>query len=163
LSESAADAFWRFSLARYAAPGVAAACLELQDRQGADVNLLLLALWLAECGHRLDGEAGTHLAEVAAYWQKPIVAPLRSARRHLKERLPGPQAEEIAEWRGKIAAAELAMERLEQRMLEQAVGPVGSGGPDRAAASGNLMALGLGRLVASEAWGDLLATVGAGT
>lgn len=38
--------FWRFSCAVYAAPGVAQACLELQDTHGADVNLLLLAAWL---------------------------------------------------------------------------------------------------------------------
>jgi uncharacterized protein (TIGR02444 family) len=37
-------AFWRFSLALYARPGVAAALLGLQDRAGRDVNLVLYTL-----------------------------------------------------------------------------------------------------------------------
>ena len=44
------SAFWRFSLELYARDGVPAACLALQDREGADVNLVLLALWLGESG-----------------------------------------------------------------------------------------------------------------
>ena len=40
-------AFWEFSLAFYAPEPVGAACLSLQDRRGADVNILLLCCWLA--------------------------------------------------------------------------------------------------------------------
>ena len=39
--------FWQYSIVFYARPGVAAACLALQDREKADVNLILLAFWLA--------------------------------------------------------------------------------------------------------------------
>ena len=43
-------AFWDFSLEAYARPGVAPACLDLQERHGADVNLLLFACWLSASG-----------------------------------------------------------------------------------------------------------------
>lgn len=162
MSEAATGAFWRFSLARYATPGVADACLALQDRDGADVNLILLALWLGERGQRLEAEAGGRLAQLAADWQSPVVTPLRAARRSLKERDRGQWSGEIARWRGRLAKAELAMERLEQLMLEQAVELAGAAKPDAAAASGNLIALGLDRLLDREEWRNLLATVGSG-
>lgn len=38
--------FWRFSLAVYAAPGVADECLALQERCGIDVNILLFCAWV---------------------------------------------------------------------------------------------------------------------
>jgi uncharacterized protein (TIGR02444 family) len=38
------DPFWRFSLDLYGRPGVAPACLALQDEAGADVNLVLYLL-----------------------------------------------------------------------------------------------------------------------
>ena len=40
--------FWRFSLRFYSRPGVASACLALQDEAGADVNVMLFLLFLAE-------------------------------------------------------------------------------------------------------------------
>ncbi|HEX6103216.1 MAG TPA: TIGR02444 family protein, partial [Alphaproteobacteria bacterium] len=50
-SSSAGDCpFWSFSVALYGRPGVAPACLALQDRFGCDVNLLLFAIWAGRCG-----------------------------------------------------------------------------------------------------------------
>ena len=46
----AAASFWAFSLEFYARPGVAEACLALQDRHGLDVNILLLCCWLGWSG-----------------------------------------------------------------------------------------------------------------
>ncbi|HKS89918.1 MAG TPA: TIGR02444 family protein, partial [Stellaceae bacterium] len=60
----AGEAFWRFSLALYARPGVAEALIALQDRAGRDVNLMLFALWFgAVRGRRLDA---ARLAAAAA-------------------------------------------------------------------------------------------------
>ena len=39
--------FWQFSLRFYRMPQVADACIELQERAGVDVNLLLFLLWQA--------------------------------------------------------------------------------------------------------------------
>src|SRR3954470_3940357 len=38
--------FWNFSLELYAGEGVAEACLDLQERRGCDVNVLLFCCWL---------------------------------------------------------------------------------------------------------------------
>ena len=46
--------FWAFSLDVYGRPGVAPACLALQDRHGLDVNLLLFCCWAASQGVTLD-------------------------------------------------------------------------------------------------------------
>jgi uncharacterized protein (TIGR02444 family) len=141
--------FWRFSLAFYGRPGVAAACLALQDRHGVDVNLVLLALWLGTLGCRLDQPTGDRLVQIARRWQAPAVAPLRRVRRRLKRRiaagrLPWPEAVEAA--RGRLAAVELELEQVEQLLLEASVGPVGPAPPDAAAAGHNLVRLGLAEL-----------------
>ena len=43
-------AFWDYSLKTYNRPHVGKACLRLQEEAGADVNLVLLCLWLAARG-----------------------------------------------------------------------------------------------------------------
>src|SRR5471030_292758 len=40
--------FWNFSLEIYAAEGVSGACLDLQERRGCDVNILLFCCWLGD-------------------------------------------------------------------------------------------------------------------
>ena len=45
-TENAGEAFWRFSLAFYARPGVADALIALQDRAGSTSILMLFGLWL---------------------------------------------------------------------------------------------------------------------
>ena len=42
--------FWNFSLELYAGEGVAEACLDLQERRGCDVNILLFCCWLGASG-----------------------------------------------------------------------------------------------------------------
>ena len=42
--------FWNFSLEIYAAEGVSEACLDLQERRGCDVNILLFCCWLGASG-----------------------------------------------------------------------------------------------------------------
>src|SRR5260370_34167109 len=79
------EAFWRFSLALYARPGVADVLIAIQDRAARDVNLILFGLWLGVSrGCRLTtGELAGAEAAIA-----PIAgmagAPLRRLRRELK-------------------------------------------------------------------------------
>lgn len=138
--------FWRFSLELYARPGVPAACLALQDREQTDVNLILLALWLAVNGHRLELEAGRRVRRSAEGWQGPVVGPLRQVRRHLKRERDLPWAEAVEGWRRRLGEVELAMEQVEQQLLLQALGPMATGPGDPAAVAGNLAALGLARV-----------------
>jgi uncharacterized protein (TIGR02444 family) len=104
-------AFWKFSIAVYAAPGVAAECLALQERYGLDVNVLLFCAWL---GSRKIGLTADELASVEAVvkaWHDSVVRPLRSVRQYLKGM---PEAERL---RGRVKAEELDAEKSEQAML----------------------------------------------
>jgi uncharacterized protein (TIGR02444 family) len=77
--------FWNFSLRLYARPGVAAACIELQDRHGKDVIIALYCCWLGASGRgRLDA-AGLAAAEATARpWRSAVVEKLRRTRHALK-------------------------------------------------------------------------------
>lgn len=110
----AADALWAFAVAVYGRPGVGAACLALQDRAGANVPLLLFALWLgAERGIALTGPEAEAIDREVGPWHQEIVAALRALRRRLKDGpLPAPGAATDA-LRETIKAAELAAERIE--------------------------------------------------
>jgi len=75
---------WEFCLALYARPGVAPACLALQDRHGADIPLLLAVLW-----HGQRGLGPAPLAKwrpVARRWREQAILPLRNLRRAMKGR-----------------------------------------------------------------------------
>jgi uncharacterized protein (TIGR02444 family) len=110
-------AFWCFSLRTYRQPGVADACLALQDECGADVNLLLYCCWLGSARRRLDAKSARSAIAAVARWQDEIVQPLRRARRAIRKDPAGEVAEAALLLRRKIAAAELDAEYLEQRLL----------------------------------------------
>src|SRR5216683_2585181 len=76
--------FWRFSLQFYRLPGVAAACIKLQEEAGVDVNLLLFLLWHGALGRRLSVAEVERLAQKIAAWRDLAVVPLRAIRRALK-------------------------------------------------------------------------------
>jgi len=110
--------FWEFSLRVYRRPGVAAACLRLQDSYGADVNLALFFCWLASRRSRPLG-AGEIAAvvEETADWRDSVVRPLRAVRRRMKRafRAIPPMVPESL--RSEIKRVELESERLQQAAL----------------------------------------------
>lgn len=83
-SESGGEAFWRFSLALYARPGVSEALLGLQDRAGRDVNLILFGLWLGATQGRKVDAAELATAAAATAPRNAAVARIRALRRELK-------------------------------------------------------------------------------
>jgi uncharacterized protein (TIGR02444 family) len=109
--------FWCFSLRFYRQPGVADACLALQDECSVDVNLLLFFLWLATSRRQVSSDAAHAVCVKAAPWRDDVVAPLRAVRRRLKDGsgLIGHDAAE--RFRTTIKALELESERLEQEAL----------------------------------------------
>jgi uncharacterized protein (TIGR02444 family) len=115
-------AFWDFSLAVYKREALVAACHGLQDKHGADVNMLLFCCWIGASGRGpLASDDFSHLNEAVSLWQREVVMPLRAARRRLKqppEALGGQAARSL---RDAVAAAELESERLEQVALVEAV------------------------------------------
>ena len=78
-----AEQFWQFSEQHYARPGVAAACLQLQDDYDANVNLLLLLVMLEERGLSL---APRHLLPVVRQ-RAGLFKQWRHLRRQLKDKL----------------------------------------------------------------------------
>ena len=115
------SAFWDFSLALYARPGVAAACLRLQDRRGIDVNLLFLCLWLAlDHGQALDADDIARLIARARVVHEQVVKPLRTARIALKAMIAAETESlrpAIARLRAEVKRSELEAENLEQVLL----------------------------------------------
>ncbi|HUB97395.1 MAG TPA: TIGR02444 family protein [Stellaceae bacterium] len=79
------ESFWRFALALYAKPGVAPACLELQDRHGKDVIIALYSCWAGASGRGALDRAAIDAADACARpWRQQVVEPLRRTRHALK-------------------------------------------------------------------------------
>jgi uncharacterized protein (TIGR02444 family) len=110
--------FWNFSLEIYAADGVSGACLDLQERRGCDVNILLFCCWLGASGRpTLSADRLQAILAEIAPWQAEVVKPLRQVRRLLKD-LPPDNAHGTADaTRRRVADAELAAEHAEQLTL----------------------------------------------
>lgn len=117
LPEDSAAALWTFAVDVYGRAGVSEACLELQDDHGADVPVLLFALWLAARGVALDASDMTRVEATVGPWRAEVVHPLRVLRRQLKDGpppAPGPRTEDL---RNAIKAAELSSEKIELAQL----------------------------------------------
>lgn len=108
---------WDYSLQLYQQPGVEELCLELQERWGADVNILLWLCWLEREGLAIN-ETRLYLAQARiAPWQTEVVLPLRRMRQHIKQHY-GTRDPAIEASRQAIKAAELNAEKAVQARLE---------------------------------------------
>jgi len=120
-----ANPFWDYALKLYRKESVEAACLELQQRHGLDVNIVLLCCWLASRGIPVDDAVLGRIVEAANAWQEEFVRPLRAVRNRLKgaltERRPGSipmrWPDLVAALRRRALALEIDGERLEQLLL----------------------------------------------
>jgi uncharacterized protein (TIGR02444 family) len=142
-----ANPFWDYAVELYRQKGVEAACLELQQRHGLDVNVVLFCCWLASRGIAADEAVLRRIVERAGAWQEEFVRPLRTLRSRLKVTLVEPQPgsiparwpELIAALRRRVLALEIDGERLEQLLLaELAADLAGTATPGVALASINL-------------------------
>jgi uncharacterized protein (TIGR02444 family) len=125
---------WAFALHLYAQPGVADACLKLQDEAGVDVMMALMIVFAA-VRHRvlLAPSEIRELDEACRPWREQIVQPLRAVRIRLKTG-PSPAPGNATEpFRSTIKAAELAAERLQNQLLAERL-------PLRAPESGSITA-----------------------
>jgi len=115
--------FWRFSLAFYAQPGIADACLELQDEAGVDVNVMFYLLFLASRMRQADDSDVARIAGIAGIWRDTVVIPLRAVRRALRSAI-GPYDPAITSaLRSDVKRIELAAERIQQETLERLAPP----------------------------------------
>jgi len=142
--------FWRFSLDLYGRDGVASACLDLQDRAGLDVNLLLFAVWLGEEGRPAREPSAWRAWQAAiAPWLKAGIQPLRTLRRSLKEPVAGVTDEHREHVRRLVSASELAAERVAQSILSDLAPPpngdLAEAGADAAIANLSAYLIAVGR------------------
>lgn len=111
---------WAFALATYARPGVAEACLALQNELGVDVMLLLMATFAA-VKHRIllaPDEINT-LDASCRPWREQIVRRLRTIRTELKTG-PAPAPGGVTEpFRAQVKALELQAEKIENQLLAE--------------------------------------------
>ncbi len=116
------SAFWRFSLSAYRDPGVQTECLDLQDRLGIDVNLLLFCAFIgAVYGAALPDREMEAAAGLVRSWHDDVVGGLRRVRRTLKPLATGTSSIAVpaAKLRDGVKASELEAEQIEQMMLER--------------------------------------------
>lgn len=106
---------WKFTVALYGRPRIAELCLELQDRCGLDVNMLLFMLWLGRKGYAPHSIAALEAA--VRDWRENVILPLRATRRHLRSW----ERTEAQKLRESVKRDELAAERVEQQLLCEAV------------------------------------------
>ncbi len=116
-SELSAE-LWSFALSFYEREGVSQACLLLQERIDADVDIILFAVFvLVERGISLEGEELRAVDGFVEGWRAEIVRPLRHIRNRLKSG-PRPAPSEITgKLRERIKAIEIEAERVELDML----------------------------------------------
>lgn len=115
--------FWDWSLEIYGRRRVEETLLDLQDRLGLDVNMLLFAGWTGATGRgRLSPEDWKRLIEGVAGWRGDVVEPLRAVRRHLKGARDMPEA---AMLRDKVKALELEAEHAAQLTIARLAGERG--------------------------------------
>ncbi len=132
--------FCEFSVTFYAMPDVAACCVALQDRSGADVAMVLFCLWAGQAGLQLDAAALAGLDRVAARWRDSVVRPLRAVRRTLAGPVDPVDAAGALALKGRVAAAEREAEFLQLRAMELAGFGVASAVAPPVLARGNIEA-----------------------
>src|SRR4051812_18818938 len=109
--------FWRFSLAFYRQPGVANACIALQEQSGVDVNLLLFLLWQATRRRPFAPAEVAALEDKIGGWREATVVPLRAVRTALRTPPALVEAGTAEAFRNRIKAVELEAERLQQEAM----------------------------------------------
>lgn len=119
---------WDWAVAAYGAPGVADACLHLQDAHEQSVPLMLWAAWTAHTGRTPDEDEIEAACDTARAWNASAIAPLRAVRRTLKAPIPDLDDDQREAVRERIKQVELEAERALLAALE-ALSPAASASP----------------------------------
>jgi uncharacterized protein (TIGR02444 family) len=115
------EGLWDFSVRSYSGPGVATACLSLQNELGADVNMLMFCCWAAAQSGRLDAELISQAFEFSTAWADGVVVPLRRARTWMKSNTNPARTidtDDYSSLRYQIKDTELLSEKLQLQTLE---------------------------------------------
>ncbi|HEY1447791.1 MAG TPA: TIGR02444 family protein [Caulobacteraceae bacterium] len=150
---------WDYALAAWRRPGVSETALELQDRHGQCVPLLLWRAWATADGRRIDGGCLEAAVSIARAWEPEIIAPLRRARRALGKTPEGPDDGAIQRLRQAVRASELDAEKALLEALEGLTPPPSGAEGDLAQLLAGLMETWNGHQAAAVAR-DLAASLG---
>lgn len=114
LGPSLDNPLWQFACEFYAGVGIETTLLTLQDEHGADINLILQALWLATLG-----QPWTLACIPADYdqWMAEQVQPLRAMRRNMKVNWPEQKGKGFEDFRQQVKKLELKAEQFALGML----------------------------------------------
>ena len=107
---------WDFAQTLYGCSGVEKACLRLQAN-GADVCLLLTALWLEQRNVACTERSCEALRALAGRWQPAVITPLRQLR--LDWRAAAQLDQQLTLLREQVRALELQAERTLLLRLQQ--------------------------------------------
>lgn len=120
--------FWDFATRLYARGGAKDACLELQDRHGLDVNVVLFCCWVASSGRGTfrNGEL-EHALACVAQWRERVTGVLRTLRNDLKDGMPPAPKPLSDDLRRVIVESELHAEHIAVLILHQSVERAGTG------------------------------------
>lgn len=118
---------WPFMLGVYANPGVATACLRLQEAHGLDIPLMLAVLHGGVTGHVPGPEQIQMFDQNCRAWREAAIRPLREARRAMKSHDWLASQPRVPGLRDSVKAAELEAERVEADVLEQMLSDIPPG------------------------------------
>lgn len=114
--------FWNFSIHLYDQPGVADACLQLQNDHGLDVNLVLFCIWYANVKGKMTPDLLQTAITYSQEWKREIVQPLRDVRTGMKanQQLAAEIGNnEYDKLRAQVKSLELQTEKLQQMRLQE--------------------------------------------
>lgn len=109
---------WDYAVGLYSKPGVSQACLDIQEKGGVDVPLLLFGAWLGSRRVALPAADCERFDAAIAQWRAEVIHPLRRVRRRMKSGPPPAPSPETDRLREAVKAAELNAERVELDVLE---------------------------------------------
>lgn len=112
------ESLWDCALRLYSVPGIADACLTLQDESHVDVPILLFSAWLAGNKVALEAEEVGRVDNLVRQWRNEVIEPLRSVRRRLKSGPLSTFPEEGEGFRNRVKEVELGAEKIELAVLE---------------------------------------------
>ena len=126
------ERFWAYALGVYGQPEAGEAFLRLQDRDGADVPMLLWCLWCGAEGIAVPRDTMAGAVAFSNCWARGVVHPLRALRRAMKDGIEGAPAGLTEQARGGVARTEQDAERLQMEHLAGLSGEAGHSPPKTA-------------------------------
>lgn len=109
---------WDWASGAWARPGVEQACLDLQDRAGQSIVLLLWGVWRATSGRPMESALADRAAALVRPIETDVLRPLRDVRRSLARKRPGLDDQDQSDAYAQILAVELNLERATLETLE---------------------------------------------